>query len=226
MLDPIKIGIYILLFIPGFIYVQVTEHHLLREKKSELEKTLEIVLYSTLIWLVALTIPFWFGWEGSRQVILAQISSQMAHKCDLIKIVPSVLEHPRHAGKFFLSVCLWTFAIANAFGALRKYKWIDLPIKWVTGRDWYPCVAFRFFNENINKAIEISTTEGKHYLGILYSAPDVKDDKYIILTNPGIIKENQVQQMKSVRQFFVKIDDIKEIKAYDNSILLNKKKKG
>jgi len=30
--DPLKLGLYVLLLIPGFIFVQVREYHLLREK--------------------------------------------------------------------------------------------------------------------------------------------------------------------------------------------------
>ena len=57
MLDNFKIGLVVVLLLPGFIFIQVQEHHLLREKKPQFEKTLEIVLISCLIWIVALGCP-------------------------------------------------------------------------------------------------------------------------------------------------------------------------
>ena len=34
MEDPFKLGLYVLLLLPGFIFVQVREYYLLREKRS------------------------------------------------------------------------------------------------------------------------------------------------------------------------------------------------
>ena len=55
--DPLKIGLYVLLLLPGFIFVQVLEFHLLREEKPQFEKTLEIILASAFLWVVAVAVP-------------------------------------------------------------------------------------------------------------------------------------------------------------------------
>lgn len=60
MEDALKIGVYVLLVLPGFILVQTREYHLLREKRSQFEKTLEIVLWSSAIWIIACASPFWW----------------------------------------------------------------------------------------------------------------------------------------------------------------------
>ena len=46
MLENIKLGLLVVALLPGFIFVQAREHHLLREKRPQFEKTLEIILDS------------------------------------------------------------------------------------------------------------------------------------------------------------------------------------
>jgi hypothetical protein len=58
--DALKIGVYVLLVLPGFILVQTREYHLLREKGSQFEKTLEIILWSAAIWIIACASPIWW----------------------------------------------------------------------------------------------------------------------------------------------------------------------
>src|ERR1051326_5823052 len=73
MEDVAKLGFYALLLLPGFIWVQVFEYHLVREKKPQLEKTLEIVLFSALIWILAIVMPFWWPWAGSREICIGSL---------------------------------------------------------------------------------------------------------------------------------------------------------
>src|SRR6059058_3249949 len=56
-MDAIKSGFYILLLLPGFIFVQTRDYHLLREAKGQFEKTLEIILWSAIIWVGTCTFP-------------------------------------------------------------------------------------------------------------------------------------------------------------------------
>lgn len=72
MEEPLKLGIFILLLVPGFIFVQILEFHLLREKRSQFEKSLEIVLYGALIWIAACASPFWWPLGSSRGFALAE----------------------------------------------------------------------------------------------------------------------------------------------------------
>jgi len=60
------------------------------------------------------------------------------------------------------------------------------------------------------------------FLGILYSAPDTVDDKYIIITKPYIIhsgRNKKLEELTIVDYIIIRINEIDEIKAYDKSIL-------
>jgi hypothetical protein len=67
------------------------------------------------------------------------------------------------------------------------------------------------------------------YVGILYSAPDTKEDKYIIITQPRIIQKKDaeyvLEELKLVDFMAIKFDDIDQIKAFNRSILKKKPKR-
>ncbi len=220
MFEPLKIGIYILLFIPGFIFVQTREHHLLREKIPQFEKTLNIILWSTILWVISISFPYIPFANDAREIIFNSIYKLFVEN-KLNELPINLFEIRQSVLVFFLSVCFWTFILANIFGILRKWKLYNGIIKWITGRDWYPSVAFRFFHENMNKAVEIKTGENR-YIGILYSAPDTIDDKYVIIIKPYLIqpgKQKKLEELSIVDYIIIKLDDIDEIKAYNENIL-------
>jgi len=136
MEDALKIGVYVLLVLPGFILVQTREYHLLREKRSQFEKTLEIVLWSAAIWSIACASPIW--WPSDPRVLaLCEAKAAMQDSASGVSLDwPKLLT--ADAALFFASVCLWSFLGANLWGILRKTRYVDAGIQWVTGRDWYP----------------------------------------------------------------------------------------
>jgi hypothetical protein len=136
-MDPLEIGIYILLALPGFIFIQVHEHHLLRESKPQFEKTLEIILASALIWATALFLPVWWPWGIARGWVVQEMSSVMGGKSQL-GAMGRDLRSIRLFGEFFFGVCLWTLVAANLWGILRKVNRVGALIEYFTGRDWYP----------------------------------------------------------------------------------------
>jgi len=228
LLEPLNIGIYILLFIPGFIFVQTKDYHLLREKKPQFEKTLEIILWSAVIWLVAIASPYIpFGMVARASLIKGVETFLTENNNNSWLIV--VFSQGKSSATFFLSVCLSSFIIANIWGIVRKSNFIDGIIKYVTGRDWYPSIAFRFFKDNLDKVVEVTIGDLK-YVGILFSAPDTKDDKYIILRQPHLIYKTdsgyEKEELKLIDSMVIKFDDINEIKAYNETILKSKSKKG
>jgi hypothetical protein len=75
-LDPLKLGLFVLLFLPGFIFVETCEHHLLRERKPQFEKTFEILLWSAFIWLIAFAVPVW--WPSTSRTIAIDAIRQAA----------------------------------------------------------------------------------------------------------------------------------------------------
>ncbi len=226
MFDLFKIGVYILLFVPGYIFVQTKDHHLLREKKPQFEKTLEIVLWTAIIWVVAFSVPSWSWCTGSRDAICSVINGSIAKKDGLAYLPVEIMRHGRSSGLLFLCVCFWSFFMSNIWGWARKKTWIDSYVKFITGRDWYPSVVFRFFSENIDKAVQVSVN-GTKYIGILFSAPDTKEDKYIIITNPHQIVSNEngefsLEKLELVDFMAIKFNNIDEIRAFSEELLMEK----
>ena len=121
------------------------------------------------------------------------------------------------AALFFASVCLWSFLGANLWGILRKTRYIDAVIRWITGRDWYPSVKQKFFDKNLNAAVIVETPTTR-YLGILFSAPDTKEDPHIVLSEVSRLPKpgdalQEIEPLPLVRWVLIKFDDIIEIQA-------------
>ena len=120
-------------------------------------------------------------------------------------------------GEFFLSVLIATFLAANFWGILRKTAVLDTATEFITGRDWYPSIAKKFFDQNVNQVVIVSTPDTR-YMGILFGAPDTKDDPHIILSEvsrlpkPGELPTT-IEPLPLVRWVLVKFDDIVEVQA-------------
>ncbi len=225
-MDPIKFGLYIIILIPGYIFVQIKEHHLLREKRSQFEKTLDIILLSAIIWMIVFIVPY-FPLANDSILKMQKIIGAIDNN-NFKNIYLSFVKERNALISIFIYTCLYTFLLANLYGYLRKSRKIDSFITYFTARDWYPSVAFRFYKENLNKAIEVKTKDN-WYLGILNNAPDNKDDKYIIITEPYKInmkakkKQKKLEKLEYVEYIIINIEDVEEIKAYNEEILGEKK---
>ncbi|MBF6570397.1 MAG: hypothetical protein IVW54_16130 [Candidatus Binataceae bacterium] len=213
--DALKIGVYVLLVLPGFIFVQTREYHLLREKRSQFEKTLEIVLWSAALWIIACASPTW--WPSDPRILaLREARATIRDSAAGVSLDwPKLLN--ADAALFFGSVCLWSFVGANFWGYLRKTRYIDASIRWVTGRDWYPSVKQKFFDKNLNAAVIVQTPSAR-YLGILFSVPDTKEDPHIILSEVSLLPKpgdasREIEPLPLVRWVLIKFDDIIEIQA-------------
>lgn len=211
--DVLKVGFYILLFLPGFIFVQSRDYHLLRESKGQLEKTLEVVLWSAALWFVACTVPV-FYWEGPRERTLARVQAVL--QSDTPSATPLMTAVINRDGAWFLlRVCVASWALANLWGLLRKARRVDAVITFFTGRDWYPSVAYRFFRENMDRLVVIKT-EGGSYMGILHGAPDTASDQHIILQKPAFMPEGPNQQpepLELVETLLIRYEDFEQIQA-------------
>ena len=136
-----------------------------------------------------------------------------------------IIKNGASSARLFLWVCVWSFLASSIWGFLRKTRRVDSWIKFITGRDWYPSVAFKFFRENIDKAVEV-TVEGKKYIGVLLSAPDTQEDKYIIITDPQLMIQKDdgtyaLEKLLLVDFIVIKFNNINEIKVFKG--LLKKK---
>lgn len=221
MFDPIALGFYIVLLLPGFIFVQVYEHYLIREKTPQFEKAFEIILASAAIWTLAWAIPwFWPAGDSKREILaaLASIKDTASH-------LPSTFYLA--SAKVLLVVCVWTFVAANIWGALRKKEYVNLFFRYLTGRDWYSSVAIKFLQENLNNAVTF-TLEGKTYLGIMVGAPDSNEDKYLMLKDVYILhpdkkdNEEQFEKLQSTETILIKLDEIRAIQVIKDPHLKKK----
>jgi hypothetical protein len=213
MEDPLKLGFYVLLLLPGFIFVQVREYHLLREKRSQFEKSLDIILWSAAIWMVACTVPVWWPWSASRTLALddAKRALQNASSPSWLRVFTA------DAAMFFGTVAGWSFVVANAWGVVRKAKGTDAIVHFITGRDWYPSVALKFFAQNIESVVVVETTSDR-YLGVLHSGPDSREDTYIILSEVASLPKRgepsrPPEALPMVNTVLIRFDDIIEIQA-------------
>lgn len=225
MFDVFKLGIYILLFIPGFIFVQTKDYHLLRENKAQFEKALEIILWSAFLWVLAGSILIRFLGNCATEICKAiqiVISQQ-----NIDFLAATNIEKVGSLGIFFLAVCVLSFILANLWGIFRKNPTVDRWIKWFTGRDWYASVAFKFFHMNVNKAIEVTIKDTK-YIGVLFSAPDTKEDKHIIIAKPKVVIKTEkgytIEELPLVDYIAIKFDEIDHIKAFSEKIIRTEKK--
>lgn len=231
LVEPLKLGIYVLLLLPGFIYVQVSEHYLLREKKAQFEKTLEIILYSAFIWVIAFQVSRMFWGESGTAGIALQILDNRVRIVEDTPLVPPInaqseiqptkAEVPKRIQQSelcgmlmesFLWVCLWTFVAANLLSFFRKIAWVDDKILSVTGRDWYPAVAYRFFHENVGRAI-IVTVGKSRYGGRLIGAPDNSEDRFLLLGDVHYAKDGKLTPM-GIESILIRWDEVEEIQSY------------
>jgi hypothetical protein len=215
MEDALRFGVYVLLVLPGFILVQTREYHLLRETRSQFEKTLDIVLWSAAIWTIASASPIW--WPSSpRALALCEAKAALQDSAGDVSLDwPKLLT--TEAALFFASVCMWSFVGANLWGILRKTPRVDAGVRWITGRDWYPSVKQKFFDKNLNAAVIVETPTAR-YLGILFGAPDNKEDPHIILSEVSRLPRpseasKEIESLPLVHWVLIKFDNIVEIQA-------------
>lgn len=229
-LSGFKVGLIAIFLVPGYIFVAVVERHLLREKKSQFEKTFEITLISAILWMLAGVLPFWAPFGESRdevyKVIIDLFKSESPKIAWLFKKRETFIID---FCKYFLSLCLWSFVTANFWGLIRKSGRVDAIMNLVTGRDWYPNVSFQFYKENLDKMIEFKI-EDRRYIGVLFKAPDTVDDNYIIVKNlheiipvkrrgKAVPDKWEIQPLSLVNQMVLKLSEVKEIKSYKETVL-------
>lgn len=100
-----------------------------------------------------------------------------------------------------------------------------------TGRSWYPSVTLEFYKRSLDKAVIVDTKESR-YLGVLASAPDTEDGKYIALTLTDVTilptpaqaaAGTNIEPLPLVEQMLLKLDEITQIQRLRPEVL---KKKG
>lgn len=232
ILPSLKVGLIAILLLPGFIFVQIIERHLLREKKPQFEKSLEIFLSSILIWIIFAIFPYTIPCTNLQNDLFAAIlNSLKADEYSIKKMLTDYKSLPYDFAIYFIAICIWAFLLGNVWGIFRKWQKTNMIISFITGRNWYPNVSYEFYNDNLDKPIEF-TINDKRYLGILHRAPDTTDDNYIIIRDLYEIKKKlntaneewEFEALSSIKQMVIKISEIKEMKSYTDKLLKDSNK--
>jgi len=182
--DPIQIGIFILAFVPGYIFIQTLDHHLLKGEKTQFEKTVQILLASTVIWLLALVCPFLVPVQNEKAILLDIIKKSITEAQVNTDLKAALMDNAGKAATLFITVCIYSFVFANLWGILRRTFLLDRIVRCLTKRDWYKTVSLRFFSENMNAVIAVTKKDKKRYIGVLNGGPDDKNDNCIIIADP------------------------------------------
>jgi len=184
--SPVKLFIFVLVFVPGYIFVQTLDIHLLKGEKSQFEKTVQVLLTSTVIWVVVYIIPIQYI-SSMRNIIIDYIfgNNDMPENYDKQFIIKISI-------KIYIITMVAVFLFANIYGIVRKIPCVNKLFITITGRDWYISVSMRFFRENLGKRLVVTCKDGKKYIGILRGAPDNINDKAIMLYNPYLRENNQL----------------------------------
>jgi len=177
---------------------------------------------SALIWIVSFVSPIWFP-SIYRTIAFSEAAAAFRKSTSnpdwRLLFTPDV-------AWFFVSVCGWSFVAATISGIARKNPLLDGIVQGVTGRDWYPSVAHKFFYQNIDKGVVVATSQNR-YLGKLHSAPDTKEDEYIILSKVALLPEpgegTQIEDLPLIRWVLIKFTDIVEIQALTSDALTERK---
>jgi len=210
--EPLQIGLFILMFVPGYIFIQIIDHYLLKGEKSQFEKTIQVLFTSTVIWLFVFVWPWFIPVQKQKEAVIGIIKQGMINNKQREYFVSEIINSSEKVTILFIFVCIYAFLGANLWGYLRRTKKIDNFIRAITKRDWYKTVSLRFFDENIDSTILITTKDKRRYIGILNGAPDDKTDNHIIIVDPYYVEEKKFVKLAAVSTI-INIDDIELIEV-------------
>ena len=226
--NPLQLGFYIVLLVPGYLFVQVKNHHLLREQRSQFATSLEVVFASVLIWVVASALPCFFPFGIERDTTISAIRQVLKERTKETSIdwAPVMTSGATY---FFISACLWSTVFANAWGKLRQAEWFGTLMNRFFGRDWYPSVALRYYNKSIGRVVSVRT-QGETFLGILAAAPDNLCDGHIILTNASKLplvtpsgdpnEPIKPEPLTQVDMLLIEVENIEELRTLTKEVLV------
>lgn len=234
MIDPIKLGIYILFFLPGFIFLQIKDRHLLIENKGQFEKVMEIILWSAFIWVMCIAI-FWFVspinilkldkviFSIKEGVVKQESLVHAGHRADItIMLIGIIKEHFLFSIIFFFSTCLFAFIAATVWGGLGRISRIEKFFRVVNKGDSVTFTSVSFFRNNIGKPVLIKTSD-KTYIGQLYRAPDNISDEHLIIDTPYILSDKVgLRRIEGVEKLLIKCSELESILAYHKEFLRDK----
>jgi hypothetical protein len=212
--SPIQLVIFILVFVPGYIFIHITDYHLLKGEKSQFEKTVQVLLASTVIWVVMVILPCVPFITQKKTLVINYIISAIDKKPNALSDIDKQ-QLINTALWVYIAVLVYTFVAANIYGWLRRFNRIDFCIKSFTGRDRYKTVSLRFYTENLGSTVAVTNGEGKKFVGILGGAPDSTEDNAIILYNPSVIEGSEFLEL-STTVMLLYVSDITRLEVIKN----------
>jgi hypothetical protein len=206
---PVSLILFILVFVPGYIFIHILDYHLVKGEKSQFEKTVQGLLVSTIIWPIMMFFPYIPFVMEHRKIVIdylkdAFITKQLNGNYETESIVNSFIF-------LYLIVCGYVFVLGNIWGWIRRHKTIDDWFRFFTGRDRYKTVSLRFYTEYFGSTVAVSTFDGKKYAGVLTGAPDDNNDA-IIINKPFVLEGNTFMRM-SANAMLLYIDKINRVEV-------------
>jgi hypothetical protein len=206
--NPVSLLLFILVLVPGYIFIHILDYYLVKGEKSQFEKTVQGIIASTIIWILFLFLPFM---NEQKSVIIDYlrkivIGNNLVNEDTMSEVINAVLIT-------YSIVFLVSLIIGNIWGLVRRHQKIDDIFRFFTGRDRYRTVSLRFFTEYYGATVVVTCSDSKKYTGVLCGAPDDSEDA-IIINKPFVIENNKFVRISATAMllFLDKITRIEVIK--------------
>jgi hypothetical protein len=189
----------LLLYVPGYIFIRVTDHFLLKREKSQFEITIQGLAASILIFVIFILCKYQlFNAEKEKIIKLWILALYLKnHNGTYVEL----LEYKNYIAVLYLLLCGYSFLFALLYSIIRRRKRISVFIEKITGRDYFQSVEMGFYYTSLGKRIIITLDNGTKYLGYLEGAPDNDNDKdrKIIIYNPRILENAEWLELQADR---------------------------
>ena len=191
----------LLLYVPGYIFIRVTDHFLLKREKSQFEITIQGLAASILIFVIFILCKYQlFNAEKEKIIKLWILALYLKnHNGTYVEL----LEYKNYIAVLYLLLCGYSFLFALLYSIIRRRKRISVFIEKITGRDYFQSVEMGFYYTSLGKRIIITLDNGTKYLGYLEGAPDNDHDndkdRKIIIYNPRILENAEWLELQADR---------------------------
>lgn len=187
----------LLLYVPGYIFIRVTDHFLLKREKSQFEITIQGLAASILIFVIFILCKYQlFNAEKEKIIKLWILALYLKnHNGTYVEL----LEYKNYIAVLYLLLCGYSFLFALLYSIIRRRKRISVFIEKITGRDYFQSVEMGFYYTSLSKRIIITLDNGTKYLRYLEGAPDNDKDRKIIIYNPRILENAEWLELQADR---------------------------
>lgn len=142
----------LLLYVPGYIFIRVTDHFLLKREKSQFEITIQGLAASILIFVIFILCKYQlFNAEKEKIIKLWILALYLKnHNGTYVEL----LEYKNYIAVLYLLLCGYSFLFALLYSIIRRRKRISVFIEKITGRDYFQSVEMGFYYTSLGKRIK------------------------------------------------------------------------